>query len=142
MDKTAYNRALEIMDQRFGRDRVISLATSVDNIPSVREVNGFYRNGSFYIITHALSGKMRQIADNPHVAVSGEWFSGHGVAENLGYVLKEENRELISTLRTVFSSWYGNGHVNEADPNTCILRLRLTDAVLFQDGEKFELVFD
>ena len=104
MDKTAYNRALEIMDQRFGRDRMISLATSVDNIPSVREVNGFYRNGSFYIITHALSGKMRQIADNPHVAVSGEWFSGHGVAENLGYVLKEENRELISTLRTVFSS--------------------------------------
>ena len=138
---TDYEQALAILDQRFGRDRMISLATSVDDLPSVREVNGYYRDGSFYIITHALSGKMQQIALNPRVALSGEWFSGHGLAENLGHVLKEENRELISTLRQVFSSWYHNGHVDETDPNTCILRVRLTDAVLWKDGVRYEMDF-
>lgn len=140
-DMTDYEQALAILDQRFGRDRMISLATSVDDLPSVREVNGYYRDGSFYIITHALSGKMQQIALNPRVALSGEWFSGHGLAENLGHVLKEENRELISTLRQVFSSWYHNGHVDETDPNTCILRVRLTDGVLWKDGVRYEMDF-
>lgn len=136
-----FEQALAIMDQRFGRDRMISLATSVDDLPSVREVNGYYRDGSFYIITHALSAKMEQIARNPRVALSGEWFSGHGLAENLGHVLKEENRELIATLRQVFSSWYHNGHVDETDPNTCILRVRLTDAVLWKDGVRYKMDF-
>ena len=138
---TDYKQALAILDQRFGRDRMISLATSVDDLPSVREVNGYYQDGSFYIITHALSGKMQQIALNPRVALSGEWFSGHGLAENLGHVLKEENRALISTLRQVFSSWYHNGHVDETDPNTCILRVRLTDGVLWKDGIRYEMDF-
>ena len=136
---TDLEKALAIMDERFGRDRMISLATAVDNLPSVRDVNGYYRDGSFYIITHALSGKMQQIAQNPRVAISGEWFSAHGLAENLGHVLKDENRELILTLRQVFSSWYHNGHVDETDPNTCILRVRLTDAVLFKDGTRYAI---
>ena len=136
---TDLERALAIMDERFGRDRMISLATAVNDLPSVRDVNGHYRDGSFYIITHALSGKMRQIAQNPRVAISGEWFSAHGVAENLGHVLKEENRELILTLRQVFSSWDHNGHVDETNPNTCILRVRLTDAVLFKDGTRYAI---
>lgn len=136
---TDFETALAIMDERFGRDRMISLATAVDNQPSVREVNGYYRDGSFYISTHALSGKMRQIAQNPRVAISGEWFSAHGLAENLGHVLKEENRELILTLRQVFSSWYHNGHVDETDPNTCLLRVRLTDAVFFKDGTRYAI---
>ena len=138
---TERKKALAIMDERFGRDRMISLATSVDDLPSVRDVNGYYRDGSFYIITHALSGKMRQIAVNPRVAVSGEWFSGHGLAEDLGHVLKEENRELISTLRQVFSSWYHNSHVDEAAPNTCLLRVKLTDAVLWKDGTRYAIDF-
>lgn len=136
---TDFETALAIMDERFGRDRTISLATAVDNQPSVREVNGYYRDGSFYISTHALSGKMQQIAQNPRVAISGEWFSAHGLAENLGHVLKEENRELILTLRQVFSSWYHNGHVDETDPNTCLLRVRLTDAVFFKDGTRYAI---
>ena len=40
-DMTDYEQALAILDQRFGRDRMISLATSVDDLPSLREVNGY-----------------------------------------------------------------------------------------------------
>ena len=79
------------MEDRFGCDTVIAVATVEDGRPYVRNVNSYYENGSFYIITYALSNKMRQIAGNPEVAVCGEWFTGHGIAENMGHILKEEN---------------------------------------------------
>ena len=54
-----------IMTERFGKDTVIALATTVDGIPHVRYVNAFYEDGAFYIITYALSGKMKQLEKNP-----------------------------------------------------------------------------
>ncbi|MDY5014656.1 MAG: pyridoxamine 5'-phosphate oxidase family protein, partial [Eubacteriales bacterium] len=49
------------MAERFGKDTIISLATTEDNMPYVRYVNAYYENGAFYIITYALSNKMRQL---------------------------------------------------------------------------------
>lgn len=47
----------EIMDERFGCDTLLSLATVEDGIPSVRTVNSYYEEGAFYVITYALSNK-------------------------------------------------------------------------------------
>ena len=33
---------------------------------------------------------------------------------------------------------YGNGHINEDDPNTIILKIRLTDGILFSNGLRYE----
>ena len=52
----------KIMNERFGKDNVISLATAENNIPCVRSVNAYYENGAFYVITYALSEKMKQLA--------------------------------------------------------------------------------
>jgi len=49
----------QIIDERFGKDNVISLATSAENIPYVRYVNAYYEKGAFYVITYALSNKMK-----------------------------------------------------------------------------------
>ena len=133
--------ALDVMNERFGKDSLIALATLDGERPSVRNVNALYEDGAFYVITHALSGKMKQIALNPAVAVSGEWFTGHGVGENLGYLCAEKNHAIAAKLRAAFAAWYGNGHINEADPNTCILRVRLTDGVLFSHGTRYDLDF-
>ncbi|MGN1019881.1 MAG: helix-turn-helix domain-containing protein [Aristaeellaceae bacterium] len=133
--------ALDVMSERFGKDSLIALATMDGARPSVRTVDALYVDGAFYVITHALSGKMRQIALNPAVAVSGEWFTGHGVGENLGHVCAAQNRAIAAKLRAAFAAWYDNGHTNEADPNTCILRIRLTDGVLFSHGTRYELDF-
>ena len=130
--------AKQILTERFGGDTLIGLATCIDNIPSVRTVNAWYRDGYFYVITYALSNKMKQIAANPHVGVCGEWFTGHGVAENLGHVLKEEHKEIMRMLRAAFASWYNNGHVNEQDENTCLLRIRLTDGAVYKDGQRYD----
>ena len=131
----------EILKQRFGKDSLIALATVEDGIPHVRTVDAVYIDGAFYVVTYSLSGKMQQIAKNPTVAISGEWFTAHGVGENLGHVLLPENKAVMGILRVAFAAWYGNGHTNEADPNTCLLKISLTDGVLFSDGTRYELAF-
>ena len=129
------------MNERFGCDRCIALATIDGNVPSVRTVNSVYQNGAFYVITYAKSNKMKQIAANPHIAISGDWFTAHGIGENLGHILKQENTELANMLRSAFSAWYSNGHTNEADENTIILKLRLTDGILLANGTRYEIDF-
>lgn len=133
--------ALDVMNERFGKDSLIALATLDGTRPSVRTVDALYVDGAFYVITHALSGKMQQIAVNPAVGVSGEWFTGHGVGENIGHVCATQNQAIADKLRAAFASWYQNGHTNEADPNTCILRIRLTDGVLFSHGTRYDMDF-
>ena len=131
----------KILRERFGKDSLIALATVEDGIPYVRTVDAVYLDGAFYVVTYALSGKMRQIAKNPTVAISGEWFTAHGIGENLGHVLLGQNKAVMEILRSAFAAWYDNGHTNEADPNTCLLKIRLTDGVLFADGTKYEIDF-
>ncbi len=130
-----------IMEERFGCDTLLSLATVEAGVPSVRIVNSYYEDGSFYVVTYARSNKMRQIADNPVVAVCGEWFTAHGMGENLGHVKAESNGEIMSKIRVVFGEWYDNGHVDEEDPNTCLLRIRLTEGVLFHHGTRYDIDF-
>ena len=129
------------MQERFGKDSLIALATVEDGVPHVRTVDAVYMDGAFYVVTYVLSGKMRQIAKNPVIALSGEWFTAHGIGENLGHVLLPENRDIMERLRIAFAAWYDNGHTNEADPNTCLLRLRLTDGVLMADGRRYDIDF-
>ena len=133
--------ALRTMDVRFGCDSLISIATCVGDMPYVRAVNAYYENGAFYVITYALSNKMKQLAENPNIAICGEWFTAHGIAENMGHVLAEKNADMLDKLQTVFAEWYDNGHIDESDPNTIILRIRLTHGVLFDHGTRYELDF-
>ena len=141
MNKQKKQEALSFMVERFGHDTLLSLATVDANHPAVRIVNSYYEDGSFYTVTYALSNKMKQIEKNLDVAVCGEWFTAHGIGENLGYVRDDKNTEIMSKLRTAFAEWYDNGHTNEDDPNTCVLRIQLTDGVLFHNGTKYEIDF-
>ena len=130
-----------ILLERFGGDSIVALATSVDNIPYVRNVDAFYENGAFYVLTHGLSRKMKQIEQNPIVALSGDWFTAQGIGVNLGYFGKEENTHIANKMRQVFSAWIDNGHNNFDDTNTCILCIRLTEGVLFSNGTRYEIDF-
>ena len=131
----------EILKRRFGKDSLMALATVENGIPYVRTVDAVYIGGAFYVVTYALSGKMQQIAKNPTVAISGEWFTAHGIGENLGHVLLPENKAVMDILREAFAAWYSNGHTNEADSNTCLLKITLTDGVLFADGKRYDIDF-
>lgn len=127
--------------ERFGKDSLIALATVEDGIPNVRTVDSFYENGAFYILTYALSNKMKQIKNNSAVAISGEWFTAHGIGRNLGWFCKKENEQIANKMKTLFSEWINNGHNNFQDENTCILRIELTDGVLFSEGNRYDIDF-
>ncbi len=131
----------KMMMERFGKDSLIALATVEEGIPYVRTVDGYYDNGAFYVLTYALSNKMRQIARNPVVAISGEWFTAHGTGSNLGWFCKKENEPIANKMKTVFAGWIDNGHNNFVDENTCILRVELTDGVLFSEGARYDIDF-
>lgn len=130
-----------ILTDRFGKDSLIALATVEDGIPYVRTVDAVYIDDAFYVATYALSGKCKQIAKNPTVAISSEWFTAHGIGENLGHVLLPENKAVMDILRKAFAAWYSNGHTNETDPNTCLLKIKLTDGVLFANGIRYDIDF-
>lgn len=134
-------QAKEIMNERFSRDTLIALATTNGTTPFVRAVNSYYQDGAFYVITDAASEKMKQIENNPNVSICGEWFTAHGTARNTGHIRDEKNAEIAQKLRSAFASWYDNGHVNEEDPNTCILCIQLTNGVLFSHGTRYDIDF-
>ena len=133
--------AKAIMIERFGKDNVIALATTENDIPYVRSVNAYYEDRAFYVITHGRSKKMKQIEKNPIVAIAGDWFTSHGKGVNLGYFGKQENAEIAKKLRTAFAEWIDNGHNNFNDENTCILCIKLTEGVLLSHGTRYDIDF-
>ena len=127
-----YENAMSIMVERFGKDSLIAIATTDGERLHNRMVDAYYENGAFYISTNTLSNKVKQIDINPEVAVCAvDWFSGHGVGKNLGWVLEPQNAEIRSKLREAFE-WYDHAN-NEQDKNCSILEIRLTDGMLIKD---------
>ena len=64
----------------------------------------------------------------------------HGTGENLGNPLKESNLTLRNELKQVFCAFYDK-HVDESDENTCILKITLSDAVIFHNKYKYKIDF-
>ncbi len=119
-------------------ETIIALATIEKEEPYVRYVDAYYENGAFYIITNALSNKIRHMEQNPTIAIAGEWFTAHGKGINLGYFGKRENQMIADKLKNAFAEWIDNGHNNFDDENTIILCVELTDGVLFSHGTRYE----
>lgn len=138
-----FEEGVKILEERCGnlKDNFISLATIAMEPngegkprPVVREVDAIYDDGSFYIVTWGKSTKIQQIAQNNEVAfaVSSQWVSGNGVAENLGWVLDPKNAEIRSKLRQAFAEWYDEAN-NEQSENCIILAIRITRALVIKD---------
>ncbi|GGH11713.1 pyridoxamine 5'-phosphate oxidase family protein [Paenibacillus segetis] len=139
-----YDEAIKLLEEQVGnKDGLITLSTIAlepgadgKSRPAARIVDAYYEDSAFYTVTYATSGKMQQIAQNPEVAVCiiVENFTADGIGENLGWVCDEKNTEMMTKLRTIFAEWYYEAN-NDEDPNTCLLRIRLTKG-LWNDAHK------
>ena len=142
-----YEEGLRLIEERCrgkngeGKDNIISLSTVALEPgpggrprPYSRDVDAYYEDGAFYVVTYAKSGKMLQTAQNPEVSFTlcNEWFSGNGTAENLGWVLAPENAGIRAKLREVFAAWYDFAN-NESDENCCIMKISLTKGIVIKD---------
>jgi len=138
---TNFENAMTIMTERFAKDSLIAVATTDGERLYNRIVDAYYENGAFYISTGALSNKIKQIEINPEVAVCAlDWFSGHGIARNLGWVLESQNAEIRAKIRKEFV-WYDDVN-NEQDKNCCFLEIRLTDGMLIKDHHAIRYQID
>lgn len=99
MNETFTQEVQEIMNERFGHDTLIGLATVDNHVPNVRTVDAYYEKGSFYVITYSLSNKMKQLEKNSNIAICGDWFTAHGKGINLGWFCREENKDIADKLK-------------------------------------------
>lgn len=137
---SVYDEALQIMDELYGKDTAMPLATVKDGKADLRVVNAYYKDKAFYITTYALSNKMKEIALNPSVAVCHNLFIAHGSGRNIGHPRAPQNKELRDELRKVFCAFYDK-HVDENDEYTCILKIDLSDALVFTNNFKYSIDF-
>lgn len=131
-----FQSAAELMREQLGQDVIIALATCTENGVNVRNVDGYYKDGSIYVVTHSSSQKMKDIERRANVAVCKDLMCAQGIGEYLGNPKEESNRQLREELKKVFSAFYDR-HVDENDPGTCILKITLTDAVVFSKDTKY-----
>ncbi len=137
---TDFEAACQLLKEQMGRDVAVSLATCVENEVTVRTVDGYYKDGAIYVITHVSSRKMRDILKNPRVAVCRHLMQATGIGRNLGNPKEDWNKQLTPELKRVFSLFYDR-HVNEADPGTCILKIVLIRAMVFGTDCKYTVDF-
>lgn len=131
-----FDEALAGMEELYGCDVPMSLATIAGDWPGIRVVDVYFAHGAFYITSHAKSCKMLEIAQNPNVALNHQLFVARGIAENIGHPLAAGNEALREELQRAFAKFYSR-HVDESDPDTCILRITPTWALVFANGFKY-----
>lgn len=133
--------AVKIMKDLFSRDYQFALATSSDNVPSLRFVDTYFDGESFYIVTYALSQKVKDISKNPNVSLCArKMHSFSGKAYNIGHPLDEKNSEIREKLIKVFEPWYF-AHNNEQDENMCYVRIEPTSGFFHKDGKGYKVDF-
>lgn len=135
-----FNESLDVLNEFYGHDVAMPLATINDDKPNIRVVNTYYKDACFYIATYSLSNKMKEISENPNVALNHNLFVAHGYGKNLGNPLRPQNKALRDELKKVFYAFYDR-HVDEKDENTCILKVTLTDAIVFAHDYKYIIDF-
>jgi general stress protein 26 len=131
-----FKSATDLMKEQLGHDVIIALATCTEDGVNVRNVDGYYKDGSVYVVTHNSSHKMKEINKNSNIAICKDLMCAQGTGENIGNPKEESNRELREELKKVFVAFYDR-HVDENDPGTCILKITLTNAVAFSKDIKY-----
>lgn len=132
----SFESATNLMEEQFGHDVIMALATCLEDGVSVRNVDGYYKDGAVYVMTHASTHKMKEISKKSKVSICKDLMCAQGIGENLGNPKAEKNKTLRKVLKEVFALFYDR-HVYEDDPETCILKISLTSAVAFSADTKY-----
>lgn len=138
---STYEQAMQVLSELFAKDYQFSLATSQNDVPTLRVVDAFYDDGAFWIVTYDLSHKVQDIMKNQNVAMCSYLYSFSGRATNEGSPLKPENQEIRSKLIKVFESWYF-AHNNENDEHMCYVKVELASGFFCKDGTAYKVDFE
>lgn len=135
-----YKKALYTMNELFAKDCQFAMATAKDNTPSVRVVDTFFDNCSFYVVTYSNTQKVRELENNSQISLCNEFYRFTGNAYNIGHPLLLENRGIREKLIKVFEPWYF-AHNNENDENMCYVKIDLKEGFFYKDKVGYKVNF-
>lgn len=135
-----FDRAREVMQDNFGHVVEMSLASCVDNNVTVRDVNAYYDDGKFYVLSKQGNSLMHDIAANPRVALCHGSHNVYGTAQSLGHPLEAKNAALRKKLKRQFSLNYDE-YVTEHNPEMRIVEITVTAAETFTRYHRYEIDF-
>jgi general stress protein 26 len=138
---TIYAKSLKVLEEVFSKDYQFALATSKDNIPSVRFVDTYYDDCAFYIVTYAKSRKVIDIEKNPEISMCNKLYRFNGIARNIGHPLLKENLIIREKLIKVFEPWYF-AHNDEDDENMCYVKIELKQGFFYKEGTGYNVDFE
>ncbi len=130
----------EIMKPLFAKDCTFYLATAKNNRPSIRVVDTYYENGSFWIVTYGKSRKVDEILHNPRVALCNNFHRFSGRAYHADHPLQKENQAIRELLTDAFKPWYFL-HNDESDEAMCYIRIELESGFCHDNGTGYEINF-
>lgn len=125
MIKSSYQESIvpKILAERYCNDTILLVVTAKDNVPSVRSVDSFYYDGSFWVVTDLRCNYVQEIKSNKHVMISD---GGHNRfwcnAIVAGHPLDEGNKEIREIYMKVFSHWYAEVN-NEELESVCYVKV-------------------
>lgn len=135
-----YEKAIQIMNELFAKDYQLAMATVKGHTPSLRFVDTFFEDDSFYVVTHSKSQKIQELKDNSQVSLCNKLYRFSGNAYNIGHPLLLENRAIREKLIKVFEPWYF-AHNNENDENMCYVKIKLHEGFFYKDGTGYKVNF-
>ena len=135
-----YEIAMKLMEELFSRDYQFAMATAANDIPSLRFIDTDFDNGAFYAVTYADTKKVKEIADNPNVALcSRTGYSFSGKAYNIGHLLLPENSEIRDKLIKAFEPWYFKH--NDENDDICIMKIEPESGFVHNKGTGYNINF-
>lgn len=139
MDKQQiYKRALEVMSENFGHVTEICLASGAHDVLSARDVNAYYVDGKFYVLSRLGNSLMNDVQVNPNVALCHGSHNMRGVVRSLGHPLDVQNYAIRREMKKQFSLNY-NEYASEDDPDMRILEITLTYAQTYTRFHRYEI---
>lgn len=140
MTKTTYKESIveDLLKEKYSDDTILLIATSKDNVPSVRCVDSFYYDGSFWIVTDLRCNYVKEIEKNPYAMVSDgghNRFWCHAVVA--GHPLKEENKDIRDVYKKVFHHWYEEVN-NEKLDTVCYIKVTPYKGYIHKDKQGYD----
>lgn len=135
-----YEKAIQVMNELFAKDYQFAMATVKGNTPSVRFVDTFFEDSSFYVVTYSNSQKVQELENNSQVSLCNKLYRFNGNAYNIGHPLLLENKVIREKLIQAFEPWYF-AHNNENDENMCYVRVELKEGFFYKDGTGYKVNF-
>lgn len=87
-----FQQAVELMFEKLGTDKIMALASSVNDYVMVRNVSCLFYDNKIWFKTDKNFRKTQQLYQNPQVALCWSGVQIEGVAENKGLVVDEPGR--------------------------------------------------